>query len=793
MNKLYIIFLSTLLFVACGDAKKDAPKTESKKEASSAPKAKTVSVVEEDEPPAPPEGRTVYAYRDGKMEKMVESQALDAGFTIINLSNYWVPFLFSERTAPDEERKPNTYRAIFRKLANDWPYLPPSIAEAKRLYDEQQQRVIRARIAELREEGVSEEDIRERLGLKDTDSADTAAEDTAAEEEIEPSADGPSASSDDPDHSGAGEEDHFLEVYGIPPSLSVLRRRVVEEVERACFKEIDYNRIRAFDGFIAYRSNDQAKSDAQRGRSFAVKMRREMERLGVTDAALLFDHPDNKMSKKLIEIGIEYEALAESQKQLLCEGLFAEGDADRYRVGGLDWRTHEALVKFERKNRIFGWGYFGKDSLEALGKSRGARLYDSFVRVLNERIVDATEIIEDGSARDEKGEPAKYKDKEGKEHSVPNLVAEYTALTLKHMGLGTPEKVADFLKSYTDKELDTLFVAVPLPPRPPYYSDEMDFRVEIDRGDVWYEYPYTMDGKQKGQPRKRMPMTTLFVRWNDQDIPLVRMNTTIGSWRTELAPDGYEYFKYKNSDVGPRVWKDIVAGPVWMPPDSTPTGDLTKKVSYKHRLFEVPNYSEFGPGYASAYGLVAGFHYRQVENKDGTFRYLDNGIRSHGSVDYNSILRRYSHGCHRLYNHLAIRLFNFVIHHKEFERVGQIPAGYSKTISNDEGDEFHISLETRGYKYELKTPVPVQVQTGHIRGRQKTVIEGYMPKPDELYGPDAQFLPPEFEHLKDGADTDSGKDSDSTTTPAAPAPATDTAAKPAPPTATNETAPSAAQ
>jgi hypothetical protein len=768
-NSLFILIAATLMLSCGGEKPSDknsAPITAQPESLPATPATDTDTAEHEkgdDEPELPPEGRTVLAYRDGKMEKLVESQAVDAGLTIIDLSNYWVPFLFSEQSRRDEPRKPNTYRAIFRKLANDWPYLSPSMAEAKRLFDYQRARVQRARIAALREEGVSEEDIRERLGLKDapadddTDSAgDTAQEGTAAGDEGDTGAD----VEEDPDHSGAGDAEHYLEVYGIPPSLSVLRRRAMTELDHSCYEDVDYRRIQAFTGFLAYRSNDEARRESKRARSFAVKMRREMEKLGVDDAALLVEHPKNTQSKKLIEIGIEYEALVEAQKQLLCEGLYNKGDEDRYITGGLDWRTHEALVKFERKNRIFGWGYFGGDTIEALGKSRKARLYDAFVRVITERVIDATEIIEDGTVVNDKGESPTYRDVNGEEKPVPNLVAEFTALTLRHLNLGTPEKLIDFLKSFSDEELDTLYVAVPLPPLPPYYSDEMDFHAEIDRGDVWYEYPYTMEGKKKGQPRKQMPTTTLYVKWNDQDIPLVRMNTTIGSWRTELAPDGYEYFRYKNSDVGPRVWKDIVAGPVWMPPDSTPIGDLTKKVSYRHRLFEVPNYTEFGPAYASAYGLVAAFHYRQVEKKDGTFRYLDNGIRSHGSVDYNSILRRYSHGCHRLYNHLAIRLFNFVIHHKKFERVGQIPAGYSRIITTTDeetGEEntFTIRLDTRGYKYELTNPVPVMVHEGHIRGRQKTVIEGYMPKPNEEYDTDAEFLPPEYEFLKNGSDTDS--------------------------------------
>jgi len=338
------------------------------------------------------------------------------------------------------------------------------------------------------------------------------------------------------------------------------------------------------------------------------------------------------------------------------------------------------------------------------------------------------------------------------------------------MDLSTPDKVMNFLKATDDQTLDQMFVAVPLPPKPPYYANDMDLHSVINRGDVWYEYPYTTDGKRKGQGRRQMPINTLYVKWNDQDIPLITMNTTIGSWRTELAPDGYEYFKYKNSDIGPRVWRKIVAGPVWLPPDTTPSGDLLKTVIYKHRKVKVPNYNEFGPWYASAYGLVAAFHERQVEQKNGGFRYLDNGIRSHGSVDYNSILRRYSHGCHRLYNHLAIRLFDFILRHKPFKRVGQISAGYSHKIKVDE-DTFVIQLNSRGYQYELLEPVPVYVQRGRIRGSQRTPIEGYMPKPDYEYGIDAQFLPEEFkkELL---SKTDAGINDQAENTASTPPPAT---------------------
>ena len=220
------------------------------------------------------------------------------------------------------------------------------------------------------------------------------------------------------------------------------------------------------------------------------------------------------------------------------------------------------------------------------------------------------------------------------------------------------------LQELAGGSFEELLVAVKLPERPAYYGPDMDFEAVIDRGDVWYEFPYDEEGNKKGQPRSRYPHLTLYANYEGQKIPLVHWRTTIGSWRSEIH-EGEEWFAYKNSDVGPRVWKDIMAAPAWIPPDYTPTRTLTKKKSVNGRWKRVVNYDETGPGYQSAYGLVAAYHIKQVKRADGTIRAeLDNQIRTHGSVDYMSIMRRYSHGCHRLYNMNAVRMFSFILQHR---------------------------------------------------------------------------------------------------------------------------------
>jgi hypothetical protein len=256
----------------------------------------------------------------------------------------------------------------------------------------------------------------------------------------------------------------------------------------------------------------------------------------------------------------------------------------------------------------------------------------------------------------------------------------------------------------------------------------MALSVDIDRGDVWYDFPFDKRGKPLVQRRDHFPHVTLSVTWRGQKIPLCWWRTTIGSWRSEAHEDGRVYMKYKQSDVGPRVWKNLVAGPVWIPPDGTPVKDLlTRKVLDRNvGPVTVVNTGVMGPGFQSAYGLVMAIH---VDPKRGGF---DNQIRTHGSVDYTSIARRFSHGCHRLVNNRAVRMYDFVLRHRQFERVGNVPLSLKKRFEVD-GDRYRYELRTRGYYYELAQPLPVNVLEGRIMGDVKKPIVAYMRKPGVDY------------------------------------------------------------
>jgi hypothetical protein len=211
------------------------------------------------------------------------------------------------------------------------------------------------------------------------------------------------------------------------------------------------------------------------------------------------------------------------------------------------------------------------------------------------------------------------------------------------------------------------------------------------------------------------------------------MGTTIGGWRSELI-EGETYWRYKNSPPGEVIWHQIVASPVWLPPASTPPRDLVSRVPRGRgaEAYRV-NYHEVGPSYASAYGLVAAYHIRYRERDGEIIHGPDEGIRTHGSVDYMSIMRRHSHGCHRLHNHMAVRLMSFVLAHRRHVRVGQQVLGFRRNLEVD-GEIYPMALDRGGYVFQLERPIHVNVLEGRVRGDLARPIEQPLPRWNDEVG-----------------------------------------------------------
>jgi hypothetical protein len=537
---------------------------------------------------------------------------------------------------------------------------------------------------------------------------------------------------------------NYLELYGIPPTLRVLRQRFLDDAaDPSRCSDVSFEVLRSV-VYIPYREPKVAAKEAAKAAASGRKLEAERQRRKLEKLEDLAADPKLKPE---VDAFLAWEqaraAFAEAEKRLRCEGVF--DPKAKHEPGKFDEALRQALIRFQRKHKLYDAAAFRKETMLTLGRSMLENDHTALVRVLTERVVSAADVVEDGSV-DRKDGPPTYKNDKGETVPVRNLVDENLKALLTALDVDTPEKALEWMKRH--ESFAGLSVALRLPDKPPYYAPHMDLSVVVDRGDVFYEPPFDAAGKATNQTRHHFPMLTLRVRYNDQLIPLVRWRTTIGGWRSDLAANGYEYYRYKGSDVGPRVWRNIVAGPVWIAPNSTPVRTLVKYKSVHGAGQLVVNYDELGPGYLSAYGLVAA--YNVVPGKDGKPDW-DNGVRVHGSSEILSIRNpdAYSHGCHRLMNHLAVRLFSFVLHHRTMTVEGEKPLNFSRQFLWKD-DIYELRMPTRGYYFRLEPPLPVSVLEGNILGKQKKPISSYMPKPGVKYPPGPVPVPPDSPEARAG-------------------------------------------
>ena len=532
-------------------------------------------------------------------------------------------------------------------------------------------------------------------------------------------------------------ERNYLELYGIPPSLSVLRARFLADAARTCEASVDNARLLAVDGIETF-GHSTEKKQATKHRVVGLRLEAARAKAGVANLEELAAADPRHAGdvKTYLRVEAERAAFAEVEKRLACEGLM---DASKHNPGSYDAPMRGAVLDFQQKNGVFAQADLNRATLEAMARPLLANDFATLRRVLAERAAHAGGFVEDGTALfamppAKRGKPRAiptYRTADGTAVPVPDLVGQATDAVMARLGLASPEDALAFFRRHSESDLRWLRAAVRFPAPPEYYGPKMDLVAEIDRGDIWYDFPFDDKGNRLPQPRTRYPTLNLYVRWRGEKVPLVSWRTTIGGWRSELAADGEEYYRYKDSDVGKRVWRHIVAAPVWLPPPSSPLASMVKTKWVAGAYPRVVNYDETGPGFLSAYGLVAGIHEQAKQRAEGV-AYFDNGIRTHGSFDYLSLRGRFSHGCHRLYNNLAVRLFSFVLKHRRVKVLGPMALGFRRTFYWD-GEVFEMRLPTRGFYFELDPALPVETLKGNIAGQLQQPVMGYVRKPGVKY------------------------------------------------------------
>lgn len=506
--------------------------------------------------------------------------------------------------------------------------------------------------------------------------------------------------------------DELAELYGVVPSLAIVRQRLADEARHACHAKIDSSPIAVLDKPYAQDHKDVLRAADLTRVALARQLEAARVKRGLPDLPALAELPTLAPTyARWLKLDGLHRGLIAAQQHLACEHFLAAKDAD----GSMSWRTSNAVELFQRRNFLMPNERLDPETREALALDSQELDFRLALRILRERVVDATGLIEDGTASGgpqpvlgRQLDPAAMRAARGGEQALPegapDLIGAATEAAAVALGWTGPAEVRAFFEHHPQG----LRVALALPAVPAYHTTHMDLAAEVDRGDVWY------DDVPLARNVAHRPTLVLFVNDAGTRRPLIRWPTTIGGWSDVRMGDGSVVRKWKESDVGPRVWRDLYAAPTWMPPPTTPDRDLVKNNydgtwSLKKEVM--------GPGPHAAFGMTLLVHHQVVKLKDGTERFDDNGIGTHGSASVTSIVNGTSHGCHRLYNQLAVRLGDFLLHHRDHVVKGDTPESYRRLVRYK--GTFLAKLETRGYLYELTPPVHVDVKLGNIRSARK--------------------------------------------------------------------------
>lgn len=503
--------------------------------------------------------------------------------------------------------------------------------------------------------------------------------------------------------------DRHLELYGVEPSLRVVLAAMDDEARHACHDQVEDESLASLANTLRMEEPAGAAArvrDLER-RRVRVDMLLRRHGLAAPDQLAALGEGEARALEQYQQAEAVDRAIRAAQAHLVCERLLPA----KTRRGVFGSETARALAVYQRRHWIVAAGELDGDTQAALlADSRELDLRLA-LRVLRQRVADAAGLIEDGSARGEWGtvlgrrlDPAELRFDAGYAplaDGAADLVSPATEAAARALGWHDFASTRDSLRALLDAAPTPIAVRLPRPPA--YHGSAMALRAVIHCSGAAREE----DGdSQVARPRR--PVLELYARTGEREIALVRWPTTLGGWKPERLADGAIVRRHKASDVGPRVWRDLVAAPVWFAPASTPDDELLGVRDGRWTVKE----DLVGPGYRSAYGLMMLVHHEQVDHGDHVHM-IDHGIRTHGSVSYRSILSGDSHGCHRLYNHQALLLAAFLLRHRDYAVRGPIEETYVRRVAGHGGRRV-VARDQRGYLYELTPPVPVDVRAGSV-------------------------------------------------------------------------------
>lgn len=496
--------------------------------------------------------------------------------------------------------------------------------------------------------------------------------------------------------------DRYLELFGIVPTLTVVRDRLSDEERHRCHDAVDDIALAALAEPIERENVARAKRTIARAKRMRRALVREIARgeLSLVDVPAVLEAIDRYRVAWLIEVTARYAAVDAAQAHLACDALVTS----RPIRGVYTSQTTRAIEAFQRGEVILPHGVLDADTREALLDDSRERDFRTALRVLRARVTAATGLVEDGTAgtgparvlgrRLEPDQTWRVRGHQPLDDATPDLVSAATEIAARALGWRDAASTLAFLAEQRAPE-----VAIALPPMPRYHAAPMDLSIVIDRGDI-----ASARSAQQSDTSRR-PALIIYARDGARRVALARWPTTIGGWQYEKRANGAIVKTWKESPVGARVWRDVFVGPTWLPPDSTPDRELVRS----HRGRYVLARERLGPSYRGAFGIVAFSHLVPLGEGERV-RYAYRGVRTHGTGNAVSIAQGASHGCHRLLGAHAIRLGSFVLRHREHVRRGRQSTRYRRVVVHE--GRFPVSIDSRGYRIELVPPIPVDVVSG---------------------------------------------------------------------------------
>ncbi len=520
-------------------------------------------------------------------------------------------------------------------------------------------------------------------------------------------------------------DDGAFEFFGVSPNLHVVLRRMDDEARHRCHDGVADDALVGLARTLRWVHRDKLEAERKRlarDRGLVEAAMRK-RKLASPEALAAASKPHARLIADLKLAEQQAAALTAVQEHLACDGLLATRKVAR---GEFDHATAQALKQYQQRHWIVGSGELDGETTTSLREDSRELDFRLALRVLRQRVADAAGLIEDGSARAEwgtvlgrhlDGSALRYK---GSHDPLPNgardFISPATEAAARALGWQDFTSTRESLRQLLTGS-EHLRVAVQLPPPPAYHGKDLTLRAEIDPGEVSYDVPKRRGASRAGPKAERRPVLIVYAKTGAEEVALVRWPTTIGGWQDEKLANAAIVRRYKGSDTGPRLWRDLVVAPVWYPPKSTPDNELVRARNGKWELKE----DLIGPGYRSAYGLAMLIHHMVVAKPGGDVLY-DRAIRTHGSAHYQSIVRADSHGCHRTYNHQILGLASFLLQHHAYTVKGPLQENYVRKLRHKR-NRFVVRSTDRGFYYELTPPVPIEVLEGVVVSKRTTPVK----------------------------------------------------------------------